>query len=55
MSAPLIDPKTCSDRDLIEIIETDPNASAEYHTELKHRERRRAEAEHWENHFGVDE
>ena len=55
MTPPLIDPRACSDRDLREILETDPNASDEYRKELERRERREAEAAHWEDHFGIDQ
>ncbi len=40
--------RKCSDQDLREILQTDPDCPAEYREELRRRERRKAEVKHWE-------
>lgn len=45
---PLVDPRVCTDDELREIIETDPNANPDYQKELDRRERHQAEVHHYE-------
>lgn len=52
--APLVDPSACSELDLREIIETDPNASPDYQRELDRRKRHQDEVSHWEDKFGIE-